>query len=85
MSTRLSDIEEGIELALKDIEHAKIEVADLDALEGDRPLLLERLWDELDDLEDRIKAVRDDEEFQKALDIEEKYRGDMVVQADSSW
>jgi hypothetical protein len=81
---RFSNIEDGLELALKDIEHAKIEAANLLRRGGDGSPLLERLWDELDDIEDRIIAVRDDEEFQEALDDEEKWLDDMAARADAA-
>jgi hypothetical protein len=69
---RLSDIDQSIELALEGIKYAKIEAAEIDAPEGDGWPLMKRLWDEFDDIEGRLKAVRDDEEFQEALDDEEK-------------
>ena len=87
MSNRLSDIENSIELALEDIERAKIEAVRVGTLEkGSGWPLTKRLWDELDDVEGRLKAVRDDKKFQEALDKEERYRNDMAARADAaSW
>ena len=86
MSDYLRDLENSIGLALEDVEHAKMHAANFNPPEGDGWPLMERLWDELDDIKGRLKAVRDDEEFQKALDDEEKHLDEVAARADAaSW
>jgi hypothetical protein len=86
MSDYLRDLENSIGLALEGVEHAKMETVNFNSPEGDGWPLMERLWDELDDIEDRLKALRNDEEFQEALDDEKKYLDDVAAQADAaSW
>ena len=81
---KMHDFKESVEGAIEQITRAQLEIAEPNAPDGHSWPLLDRLWDELNDVEKQLKAVRDDDELNEVIEAEDEHMYDLECQADAA-